>query len=601
MEKRTLRNTGILNAAWRRWLVAALFAAVCVLLTHLVYHATFLNNDDTNIMYALAGYRSGAPYPAHRFINVLLGLLISGLYRLLPAVPWWAAYQIAMLLLSLTVINACLLKLCVHNGVPFLPSCLLLAALYAGVFVYTVVWTTFTLTAAMLGTAGVALLLSQDEAHDTRAERVASAMGAIALLTACFLTRNSSGYCMLCFYGAAMLYRWLSACGQPRGRLAAGAAVGLALVAVVVVINSIGISYYNPVGYRDFETARGHFIDYPHAAYADDPAFYEAMGWDETVYALADNLCFIDPVVNAETMEAASMRQTDVEKSLVTRVRDTLDYGIAFFRGSGASEYMLVIVALLFLFTLLCYGRGAGGRTELVMACLVAAGAFLLCFYLCYAGRFPVRTFMLIAIPTALTEAVFMVRVYGENGRRFFRPDTWRAMFASNTFHRRRRIYALCAAVACVCLAWSLVKTQIALFSYDKTRLTGESAAVEEYVIAHPENIYLTDVTSVENIALFTVYPDENARPVNLIDWGGTGMCSGWKTAQLAVNGLAALTPDIFLRDNVYFITATDNDKLPLLDAYLREHADGAGYVATDTITGTLNVYRFYFDGEAQP
>ena len=592
---------GLYATAWGRRLVAALFAAICMLLTYALYRVTFLNNDDTNIMYALAGYRSGAPYPTHRFINVLLGMGISALYRACPTVPWWAVYQIAMLALSLFVINACLLRLSYRNGVPFLPAFALIAALYAGVFVYTVIWMTFTLTAAMLGTAAVALTLSSDGAEASPLSRGRDAVCSIVLLLLCFLTRNSSGYCMLCFAGAAALYRFLCADGPARRRLAAVTAVGAALVALVVAVNSLGISYYNPVEYRDFETARGHFIDYPHVSYEDDPAFFDAMGWDASVYALADNLCFIDPAVNAETMEAAAARRTDAGSSLFDRCRDALAYGIAFFRGSGASEYMLVMTVLLFVFALLCYGRGKRGGLELVMACLVAAGACLLSFYLCYKGRFPVRTFMLIATPTALCEAVFMVRIYGQNERRFFRFETWRAMFASNTFYRRRRAYAVCAALACVCLLWSLVKTQVALFSYDKSQKVHENAAVEAYVLLHPENVYITDVTSVENIALFTTYPDANARPVNLVDWGGTGMYAGWKTAQLAKNGIDALSADLFRRENVYFITATDNNKLPLLDAYLRTHAGSVGYTVTDTITGTLNVYRFAFAGEEEP
>ena len=489
MEMHLQNRDGILGKAWRRWLLAALAAAVCMLLTHLLYNVTFLNNDDTNIMYALAGYRSGTPYPAHRFVNVLLGLCISFLYRVLPAAPWWAIYQLAMLLLSLVIINACLLKLCERNGVPCLPAFLLLAVLYMGVFVYSVVWMTFTLTAAMLGTAATALLLSVDEPGDARGAQIASAAGAVLLLLLCFFTRNSSGYCMLCFVGAAVLYRWLCARGRMRRTVVAAASVGAVLVAVVVAVNSLGIAYYNPAGFRAFETARGHFIDYPHATYEDDPAFFNELGWDASIYALADNLCFVDDAVNAETMEAAAAHRIGTEETLLRRIRNTLNAGILFFRGSGASEYMLVIVALLWVFMLLCFGRGGGGRVELLMGCLVAAGAFLLCFYLCYAGRFPVRTFMLIAIPTALTEAVCTVCVYGANARRFLRIGTWKAMYSSNTFHRRRRIYAVCAAVACVCLAWSLVKTQIALFSYDKSRLVQENATVEQYVISHPENV----------------------------------------------------------------------------------------------------------------
>ena len=133
--------------------------------------------------------------------------------------------------------------------------------------------------------------------------------------------------------------------------------------------------------------------------------------------------------------------------------------------------------------------------------------------------------------------------------------------------------------------------TQATLLRYDKNELVEQTAAAEAYVMAHPENIYLTDVTSIENLGAFTVYPGQ--KPVNLIDWGGTGMHSGWKDAQLAANGVSEFSGALLLQQNVYFITARDSDKLALLDAYLKAHAGASGYALCDTIAGGLAVYRF--------
>lgn len=136
--------------------------------------------------------------------------------------------------------------------------------------------------------------------------------------------------------------------------------------------------------------------------------------------------------------------------------------------------------------------------------------------------------------------------------------------------------------------------TQSVLLGYDKSALVEKNAAAEAYVTARPENVYITDVTALENIGAFTVYPNE--KPVNLIDWGGTGMYSGWKEAQLAANGLSALAPEMFARENVYFITERGGDKLDLLMEYLRAHAGALGAVVCDVLPGDLAVYRFEFD-----
>ena len=57
-----------------RMLVSALLTLALVGLTAALFPITFLTNDDTSIMYTLAGYFTGNPYPIHGFISLPLGL-----------------------------------------------------------------------------------------------------------------------------------------------------------------------------------------------------------------------------------------------------------------------------------------------------------------------------------------------------------------------------------------------------------------------------------------------------------------------------------------------------------------------------------------------
>ncbi|MEG1755969.1 MAG: hypothetical protein RRZ24_02050 [Clostridia bacterium] len=578
------RYRSVISGTGGRWATSALLAALCMLLTFALYRTTFLNNDDTNIMYAIAGYRTGQPFPTHRFINVALGWLIYRLYGALPAIPWWAVYQIAMLWLSTTVIFSSIRKICQRAKIEDWVAVVALVLLYGTMLVYTVAWVAFTLTAAMLGTAAMSLVFALDWETDARATQWWTAAGSLVLLVLCFFTRNSSGYSMLCFVGAAVFYQFLKTRGRRRAAVCCYAAVAGGLVAGAVLLNHVGIVRLNAPNYVSFEEARGEFIDFPHITYEDDPAFFAKIGWDKTIYDLADNRCYIDECINADTMMAVVSAQLQQQPGVGARLTDALNYGIKYFRGSGVSQYMLVVPVLLLLLATWIFLRGKKGGTELLVCCAVAAGSFILCFYLCVIGRFPVRTFMLIAIPAAVAEALLTAQLY--------RLDEKGCVLEKRIF---RAVRVVLYSVGGMMLLWSIIMTQRALLAYDKSEQVEQNAAAEQYVIAHSENLYITDVTSLENIALFTVYPDENERPVNLVDWGGTGMYSGWKQKQLQTNGLERLSGEIFRGDNVYFVTAASSDRLDILYAYLVKHMGATGYDRTDLITGDIGVYHFLF------
>ncbi len=575
------------------WLVGALVAAVCVVLTLAICKVSFLNNDDGNIMYALAGYRTGTPYPTHRFINVALGVAISGLYRLLPSVPWWTLYQIAALLLSLVVINACICKFSNRAGLSIWVGVGLMVIMYLGMFAYTLCWITFTLTAGMLGTAACALVFALDWEMDGKGERWIAIIGGPVLLLLCFFTRNSSGYSLLCFFAAAVLYQFIRAGKRYRVKVAALAAGGLAVAVLAVALNSWGVARFNPPVYPEFEAARGRFIDYPHVTYTEDPEFFATLGWDETIYDLADNLCYLDPAVNADTMNAVVDYPHGTE-GLTARLADTLAYGEAYFRGSGVSQYMLVIPVVILVWLLWVCARKKRFFPEGFIGCAVAAGAFLLCFYLCFMGRFPVRTFMLIAIPTGVLELLALLTVWRRQGdcKQELSPEL------SNNKKEKRNFAVVwkCAGIfiSALLVAWGVGMSQSVLLGYDNSELIAQNARVEAYVMAHPDNVYITDVTGIENIDAFATYPAD--KPVNLVDWGGTGMHSGWKEAQLRLNGVEDFTGEIFQREGVYFITPAEGEKLNMLNRYLTAHWGATGYTAHERITGELTVYRFDFD-----
>ena len=63
-----------------RILLSMLFTSLLFAFVYITLPIVYCTNDDTSIMYTLAGYKTGSPYPIHQFINCGLGYIVSFFY-----------------------------------------------------------------------------------------------------------------------------------------------------------------------------------------------------------------------------------------------------------------------------------------------------------------------------------------------------------------------------------------------------------------------------------------------------------------------------------------------------------------------------------------
>lgn len=572
-----------------RMLLGACLTLLLVGLTAAVLPIAFLTNDDTSIMYTFAGYYTGEPYPIHGFVNLPLGYLTSLLYMLLPTVPWWPVLQLLCVAISIWVIFYSLWDIGAANGVPAWAMALVNAVFYLTVLVYAVWRLSFTLTACMLGTAGILRLLSADTGGERREPLSLYAMiESLALLIFCFLFRNSTGYSMACFWAAGVGYHALNhavSWKKPERRrellrISAYVVGCLMVFGALVWLNGWSYQNMNPEGYAAFEEARGRYQDFPHVTYAEDPAFFASLGWDEETYNLVENYCYIDPHVTADSLNAILAYDTGAPGSLVARFSAALGYGEAFFRGNGPAEYLLVAPVSLALWSLYRFLREKKRGVETLAVLGLALGSFLLCLYLCFVERLILRAFQVIAIPAAAMMLSLCLRICGETRKRETR--TGAKLF-------RAGLLGLTALALC----WSLAKSWLWLGQYEPQKQMQDMRTAEAYAIAHEENVYLYMPTFIFPIEAFKTYPDE--KPLNMLDWGDTGTYSGWKTRQLEINGIAQLTPGVFARDNVYLMGTLDGRELQVLFDYLAQDADAKGFERVDVFGEGYAIYKVVY------
>ena len=317
----------IYGSFWGRLVLVWALVAVLLSAFSAVQTVSYLTNDDNAIAYTLAGYNTGAPSPYALFINCLLGFPVSALYTSAPGVAWWAVLQLAAIAVSAAVIGACMLRAGQRRGAPLIVMLAGFALLLLLLLLQPVVEPTYTVTAAVIGTAGCALVVCAAE-EPRRGKRIALDVLSCALLLLAFLYREETGFALLCFYFAACAYRAFVAvrgggadfaaarpgetpgsvpeteragAGEParaaglrrRGLKRACALFFAALIVCMAAfwINNALQTAYHGAEYRTFFHYRERFTDYPRDTFLENPALYESVGWDEALYDLADHWC----------------------------------------------------------------------------------------------------------------------------------------------------------------------------------------------------------------------------------------------------------------------------------------------------------------------
>lgn len=569
-----------------RWLIAALVSLAALACMRALQPATFYDNDDLNIAWALAGYRSGTPSFSHPFLNFLTAAFVSALYAVLPRAPWWLVVQSAGLLFGMTAFGASLLKIAADKRLPvWLPACVY-GLFLAGVFFYPAVLVTFTLTSAVLGMGAVALALAVADADAIKTQRAYLGLCA-ALLVMSFLIRQSSGLCAACFVFAALGYRYLSArlCGDraaaKRALVTAGA---LALcAALLTAANTFGRSALQPAGFLEFEEARAAYIDYPHDAYHENPALYASVGWDETLTGLADAWFFMDARIDAASLHALSEGSAFSQLGVLARLQNGVSVLVTFLGKYPIGVYLCLLcggVLLGNVAAFLAAWRRAWPKLLLCGCLYLGAGALL--GYLCYAGRMNLRTLMAVVYPLLAGGAATALLLLPDGA-------AWRK--ASPCPGRARRVLCGAAAAAVFCaMLLPAYRTARTVYSYDSAEALAAARGLADYAMAHPGNVYIRDVYAANNFDAVTVYPDE--KPVNLMDWGGCDMYTSARAAQMAKNGLTGPYADVFLQDNVYYVCEKDGVYSAMLSDYMAARY-GAGATVCDELSGGLAVIKF--------
>ena len=552
---------------------ALLFNAAFLALTLLLFRVGFESNDDLTLAAFVDGQMS-VPTAHIPYINIVLGLLLKGIYTLLGRdVAWHTICQLLLLFLSFTAISR---TLCHRLGLLSGLGVSAVLLLFAGLDVYTII--SYTKTAAVCTVGGMMLLADAMDASSAHTVRITG----LCLCLFGFMLRPMEF--LPCFgIMAALCFHWLwgllfeeeGKAGEKAGRVLRAAAPFLLLPVLCCALYAVNeAAWRGPVWepYHSYDRIRVAYSDYGRPQYHEMPDAYEALGLSETDAELLYEGNYFDPeAYSGEVMQAVS----EARDAAFPALSWGECLGVFLDRCLPGFFVNLPVWGLLLMLALwLCAGRHRlKDWAALAVAAALFAAAYL---YLIYRGRY-----LIDRVDAGLLLAVSAAAAF---------------LLDRERLHRERRLAALLLALAVLVCCWlsrgSLRRNAAESFA--------EERAAVEILLADTEHVYLAKLDTVSDRIYSPFEPAGEGYWDRIVLLGGFDCNHPTVMANLARYGVENPYRDAVGNERVYFI----EDDVELTLAHIRERYD-AGATAErieplSTQTG-LNVYRIHTGEEAAP
>lgn len=547
------------------WPLALLMSAAVFAALFFTVGFRFAANDDAAILRSFMGWETGRPPQFHPYLHGLLTGALRALFAISATTPWFSWMQLAFLFLSLTVIAKAVMQLFARHDHEFLReggalvAFVVTACLGAG----GVARFTFTQTAALLGAAAVAQMMSVDVKHVSNVGVCLRLLGAAALLVLAYALRQQALLPLLAFCALAFLWLCLQ---NPTARRGLGCALCLTAVLLggMALWRSAEIAASGEAEYLRWQQANSAVMDYDGLNGFTKEAL-ASTGWsDNTIRLITSQWFFLDKSISSQAFEALETQRPAV--SAFARVLPTLS---AF---AAENRVTLVFAGLALAWLLLCLAgaaRGGCGRlARLVVPVFTLLLSAAMLFYLAMQGRLPLRAAVMVLWPMAVLSVCLLPVCVS--------PAALRC--------------ALGVSLAAAAVYLSLLLPPLRPVAEEET--IDAMAEVYEYALDEPDMLFLCDRTMMDD---FNPFPDySRGIPHNIAWYGGWTLRSRESCAQFAAFDidLWQFDAEVFLREDVCLATQVLDPPPQLLLNYI---AEMTGYEDVDCSLYGESGYVYYY------
>ncbi len=387
---------------WRDRGLAALFTAALWLTLSIWFDFYYDLNDDTAMKDILSGAYTGIPDGHNIQMLYPLSWLISRLYRLLPALPWYGFFLCGCQFLALWLIG-CVLAGRIRQRERKAAALLLLTAGAGILFLYEYVFIQYTVTAGLLAAAALFRLYGGPDMKEGGALAYHAATAALIALS--FYLRTELLLLVCPFLGLAWLLRAYR--GIREGKAVKGGKDGqirsvcayVLLPAFALLFMGLGLladraAYGSPAwrSFRQFFDDRTAVYDfYGLPSYEGNEGFYQEAGLSQAEYALLENYDFdLDEKIDTERMHKIALYAAQSRRPGAGR-RLYLSLYTYVYRFTHGEELLFDLLLVFAYFFLAKAALSSGERGLLMRLALLFGIRTALWLFLLYRGRAPER------------------------------------------------------------------------------------------------------------------------------------------------------------------------------------------------------------------
>ena len=256
-------------------------------------------NDDVLIKDILSGAYTGTPSGYNNQMMYPISVLIAGLYRLIPSVPWYGIMLMGGLAASVTIIAYRLLCYTINIWIKLAMSVFAIVFIL-GIYLDEITNITYTVVSAMLATAACVWVLTDNNL------RLRDNIVPIVLCIISFNIRSEMFLLMCPYMAAVALIKFIFDLSKKTlYNLSEIAAVILAGIVITFLIDTIAYSGSEWREYRRLFDARTEVYDFTGIPeYDTNEDFYESEGITrEQWQLLVDYNYTLDDNISADTLE----------------------------------------------------------------------------------------------------------------------------------------------------------------------------------------------------------------------------------------------------------------------------------------------------------
>lgn len=576
---------------WKRYencMIALVTILVNIILLSLFFDFYYDLNDDVFMRDIMSGAYTGTPDGHNVQTLYVLGAFISLFYKIYRAFPWYGVFLFLCQMGSLYLIGVRLLGFC--RKLPAKTACMAVFTLFLwGVLLPHMTALHYTFISAVLAASAIFLFITTPEGLTVR-QFIVRNIPSVLLVILAYQLRTEMLLLLFPLIGLAGLFRWSEEekFFHKENYIKYGAVLSGILLGMLIS-SAIDLAAYGSGDWKEylvFFDKRTEVYDYhlDVVTSGEHREFLYSLGLNDAQQELLSNYNFgLDESIDANLMgDIADYAGENADYAGV--VMKQLRYYLYRTLHAEDAPYNRLVIFLYACIVFAGFGialaeKGRRGKwcflwkVFLLGACRTSLWMFIL-----IRGRYPERiTHSLYFAETVLLLGMLCVQLANRRRFRAGKGD-WAVGLIGVLF-----------GLLCVChFPQSIGKA--AADMDNREVCNGEFLEIACYCEEHPENFYFEDVYSTVKFTQ-KLLEERYHSPANYDIMGGWLCKSPLYKEKLGQFGIASMEEGLYNMDNVYFISANENDTDWLIAYYAGKGLE-VSVEQVDSIAGIYTVYQ---------